>query len=467
MRRLLSSLAVLAILAGCTNNSPSGVSPSPASGRFTGTVAGARYLIEVPTNWNGTLLLYSHGYAAPGGPEIASDSGDETTATWLKDQGYALAGTSYGKTGWALADAFTTQLALLDSFTRHLGKPKRTIAWGHSLGGIVTAGLVQLHSERFDAALPMCGVLGGGIANWNGGLDEAFIAKTILDPTGSLQLVHITDPGANLNAARQLLLGAQATPAGRARIALVAAAGDVPGWSNPTKPEPDPSDFASIEANQSEGLRSDFAYSFAYRAELETRAGGNPSWNTGVDYSTLLAHSAYQTEVRKLYADAGLSLDGDLATLAGAPRIAADPAAVDYLDRFITFNGRLPIPLLTLHTTGDGLVVVPNEAAYADVVQSSGNSANLRQLYTHRAGHCVFTPAEQITAFKVLFARLDTGSWDALAGPDALNRQAMALGAQYNGGVLPGMGLVTAPPAFAVYQPAAFPRPFDSRSKRP
>ncbi|HYL12143.1 MAG TPA: hypothetical protein VEV41_03860, partial [Terriglobales bacterium] len=30
---------------------------------FTGTFAdGASYLIEVPANWNGTLLLYSHGY---------------------------------------------------------------------------------------------------------------------------------------------------------------------------------------------------------------------------------------------------------------------------------------------------------------------------------------------------------------------------------------------------------------------
>ena len=31
----------------------------------TGTFAdGATYLIEVPAHWNGTLLLYSHGYVA-------------------------------------------------------------------------------------------------------------------------------------------------------------------------------------------------------------------------------------------------------------------------------------------------------------------------------------------------------------------------------------------------------------------
>ena len=467
MKRLAGLLATVALVAACTGSTPSGVSPSPTSGRFTGTVAGAKYLIEVPANWNGTLLLYSHGYAAPGTPENAADSGDDTTAGWLKSQGYALAGTSYGKTGWALEDAFKAQPALLDEFARHLGKPRRVIAWGHSLGGIVTAGLVQLHPDRFAAALPMCGVLGGGIANWNGGLDEAFVAKILLDPGGSLQVVHVTDPGANLNAARQLLVSAQATSAGRARLALVAAVGDVPGWSNPTKPEPDPTDFASIETNQGEGLRTDFAYSFAYRAELESRAGGNPSWNTGVDYAALLTRSAYAAEVHALYTTAGLSIDTDLAALAAAPRITADPAAVDYLDRNITFNGRLGIPVLTLHTSADGLVVVPNEAAYADVVQAAGSAANLRQLYTHRAGHCVFTPAEQITAFKVLFARLATGTWDAVATPAQLNQQATDLGSSYNGGNLPGLGFYPAPPAFSAFDPPPFPRPFDSRSKRP
>ena len=33
----------------------------------TGTLSdGATYLIEVPSPWNGTLLLYSHGYVTPG-----------------------------------------------------------------------------------------------------------------------------------------------------------------------------------------------------------------------------------------------------------------------------------------------------------------------------------------------------------------------------------------------------------------
>ena len=41
----------------------------------TGTFAdGATYLIEVPSPWNGTLLLYSHGYVSPGSLNPAQDS---------------------------------------------------------------------------------------------------------------------------------------------------------------------------------------------------------------------------------------------------------------------------------------------------------------------------------------------------------------------------------------------------------
>ena len=48
---------------------------------FTGTLPdGATFLLEVPSPWNGTLLLYSHGYVIPGSPNPAHDVGDPATA---------------------------------------------------------------------------------------------------------------------------------------------------------------------------------------------------------------------------------------------------------------------------------------------------------------------------------------------------------------------------------------------------
>jgi hypothetical protein len=71
--------------------------------------------------------------------------------------------------------------------------------------------------------------------------------------------------------------------------------------------------------------------SFGFRADLEHRAHGNPSWNTGVDYGRQLALSADRREVEALYRQADLDLGADLTTLAQVPRIQADTGAIRYL----------------------------------------------------------------------------------------------------------------------------------------
>ena len=263
----------------------------------TGTLGdGATYLIEVPSDWNGTLFLYSHGYVTPGSPNPATDVGDPATRAFMLANGFALAGSSYATTGWAIHEALTDQIAVLDVFDSNFRHPVSTIAWGHSLGGIITAGLIQRNPRRFTAAQPMCGVLAGGVATWNTALDGEFAFKTLLAPTTQLQLVDIANPDANLTFAEEVLAAAQATPQGRARIALGAALSDVPGWFTPTSPEPASSDFASQEANQFLwDQQIDFPFVFAFRAELEARAGGNVSWNTNVDYRRQLKNPLIAT----------------------------------------------------------------------------------------------------------------------------------------------------------------------------
>ncbi|HEY6350341.1 MAG TPA: prolyl oligopeptidase family serine peptidase [Candidatus Angelobacter sp.] len=418
----------------------------------TGTLPdGATFLIEVPSPWNGTLLLYSHGYVTPGSPNPAQDVGDPGTRAFLLANGFALAGSSYAHTGWAIQEALPDQIAVLEAFHAMVGTPTRTIAWGHSLGGIITAGLIQRFPERFDGALPMCGVLSGGLATWNQALDAAFAFKTLLAFGSPLQVVNITNPPANLGLAESILAAAQATPQGRARLALVSALGDTPGWFDPASPEPAEDDFATQELNQFLwSANVDFPFIFALRAELEFRAGGNPSWNTGVDYEKQFARSVNREEVRGLYKAAGLNLDADLDTLNKAARITANPASVEYLEQNIIFNGDIDFPVLTLHTTGDGLVSNQNESAYEDVVNEAGNHRLLRQTFVHRAGHCSFTPAETVTALGNLIQRLDTGKWPDLSA-STLNAEAATLGP-----------LNIAPPAFIRFESAPFMRPFDS-----
>src|SRR5262245_8922786 len=201
--RLLSLAGLVALALGLLP----AVAGAAAPTQITGTSPdGSRYLIEVPPAWNGTLLLYSHGYSFT--PVLVpTDSPDNTSShpvihDWLLAHGFALAGSTYANQGigWSLQSAFPDQIDVLDTFAEKVGRPARTIAWGHSLGGMITAGLVQLHPERFQGALPMCGVLAGGVGVWNQGLDSAFAFKTLLAPGSSLELVHITNAAADLRA---------------------------------------------------------------------------------------------------------------------------------------------------------------------------------------------------------------------------------------------------------------------------
>jgi pimeloyl-ACP methyl ester carboxylesterase len=461
------SLSAALLAAGLAASAPALASTQTCGGTgsvttVTGTLKdGATWEIQCPAGtWNGTLFLYSHGYVVPGTNNPAQDVGDPVTGAWMLGHGFALAGSSYATTGWAIQQALPDQIGTLDVFGSTYGAPAQTVAWGHSLGGIITAGLIQRYPGRFSAALPMCGVLSGGVATWNTALDAAFAFQQLVDP--SIQVVNITNPGANLTAAETAAAAAQQTPQGRARLALSAALADTPGWFTPLSPEPAPTDFAAQEANQFLwGSQVDYPFAFALRAELEFRAGGNPSWNIGVNYSTELSKSPNLDEVVALYKAAGLSLSKDLQTLNNAPRISPNPTAVAYLEHNISFNGDIKVPVLTMHTTGDGLVVPENEQAYRSVVREEQNGALLQQIFVHRAGHCAFTPAETITAVRALVNRLSTGAWDFKGlQPGSLNNSAAALGPSFNIFVVNGK-IVPAPPMFVSFSPAPYPRPFD------
>jgi hypothetical protein len=414
--------------------------------------------VEEPDDWNGVLLLYSK--PVPVGAGEPPWEHDEPLIRHFVENGYAVAGRA-NTIFWPLEGAFTDQPDLLDLAVGIVGSPRHTIAVGLSIGGIMTAGLVQLFPDRLSGALPMCGNLAGAVANHNRELDIAFVVKTLLAADSDLELVRITDPQANLARAEQLLHEAQTTPAGRARLGLAAAMGNIPGWQDPAAPEPASDDFAGRQENQF-SLFDDvgFLVFFLARSQVERQAGGNPSWNTGVDYRDLLSKSISRAQVEALYEAAGLDLQEDLDRLAAEARIEADPEAVSYLERHIVLNGDLGgVPVLTVHTDGDGLVTPENERAYAEVVDYAGNSDLLRQLYVHRGGHCTMTLAEIQTALGVLIERVESGAWPGM-DPEALNAVARQMGTETNALAIGG---VPAQPRFFDFEPVPYPRRHDIR----
>src|SRR5262249_25497781 len=154
------------------------------------------------------------------------------------------------------------------------------------------------------------------------------------------------------------------TSEGRARLALVAAIGQLPGAIDPEKPMP--TTLRGRLHARIGWLQFPFTpLAFGIRGQVEALAGGDPSANGGGDYAHLLQLSKQGADVRALYKRAGLSLEDDLATLAAAPRITADDDAVRYLTANASFTGDLTRPVLTLHNTQDGAAPASHEQAYA------------------------------------------------------------------------------------------------------
>lgn len=412
-----------------------------ADTHYTGTLAdGATWIADVPADWHGTLILFSHGF----GTLTAADAPGEATKRALLDRGYALVGSSYDPNGslWALESAARDQFAALAAVERIVGPARTTIAYGQSMGGLISTQEAEHARGGLDAVVSTCGLLGGGIDLNNYQLDGEYALARLLAPDQDIPLVGYASPADGAAAATRLtaLAGAaRTTAAGRARVELGTALLNMPTWS--ASQATPPTDAAGIAQAQYEWFTAAAPFIMPARYFIELSAGGNASWNAGVDYAALVARSPYRQMVFSMYRAAGLDLRADLADLTRHASVRADRAAVADLARSSTVSGRLDVPMLTMHTIYDQLAPVEFESRYADqartgwpsrsaLASSAADQARtglLRQSYVARRGHCAFTPSEQIAAIQAAEHRAVTGHWDDTATTNGLQRAALAL----------------------------------------
>ena len=114
----------------------------PLPVELQGTLNNADYKIRVPAGWNGTLLVYAHGWYQTLPPEADAAPYGEPMEDLLLSHGYALAGSSYRVPWWGIKEGVQNTLALTDFFKGQVGNPRRTIVWGPSSEG---ASLNQKH----------------------------------------------------------------------------------------------------------------------------------------------------------------------------------------------------------------------------------------------------------------------------------------------------------------------------------
>jgi pimeloyl-ACP methyl ester carboxylesterase len=416
---------------GTAANAAPAQQPDVPPGEYRGELAGgADWLAHVPEEWNGTVVLFAHGF----GRMTAQDAPDDPTRQELLEQGYALVGSSYsGPSLWALESAVDDQYAALAAFEDLLGvEPERTIAFGRSMGGLVSARQAEDPRGEIDGVLTTCGLVAGAVNLNNYQLDGVYALSHLLAPEQDIPLVRYESPEQAAQAAADLIAvvtEAQDTPEGRARIALASAYLNLATWFTGEAPAA-PGDHAAQQAQQFEALVTGGGLEryVTGRQQIELVAGGNSAYNAGVDYRALLDSSPHARQVRALYREAGLDLDADLATLTRDADVEADPEAVADLTRSSMVTGDLEVPELAIHTVADELVPVEHEDWYADQVRRAGDNRLLRQAYVQGPGHCDFQPAEQVAALQALEERLETGRWRDVASPAQLNAAADALG---------------------------------------
>ena len=401
----------------------------------SGTFAnGASWRAVVPDDWNGTLLLYSHGYRPSfvPGPNVAQIAPDGATEAALLDHGYALAGSSYADKGWALTTAVDDQLATLDAASQAIGTPAEyVLAYGTSMGGFVTARLAETAGDVIDGAMPTCGLMVDGVDLNNFQVDAAHAIDELLAPGSDITytgFAHLGEAFAATGALTEAVVTGQQTPQGRARVALASALHHLPDWRQGSD-EPAPRDHAARQQAMYEFLVDTLGFVTPARYDIEVAAGGNASWNVGVDYRKMFRSSTDRQMVEATYQEAGLDLRADLDRLTATADIEPDVDALASMYGHSGLAGDPQMPVLAIHTTDDNLAPLQFEEEYFEDVRTSGARGLLRQAVVARSGHCAFTPAELVAGVQVLEQRVTSGHWDGTTmAPRRMNAVAGSLG---------------------------------------
>ena len=336
---------------------------------FTGTTGpGAEYALFVPEGWNGALVVYAHGYVMP---TVAIQLPDiDPLRDALGANHFAVAYSSYSQNGFDVKDGAQRTHQLKGLFIARFGKPVRTYIMGHSLGGAITQMLAETHPGDYDCALPMCGFVGGSqsevnyIANVRVLFDVFY--PGVLPGTAMSVPNSLVFDGATIGA---LATAIGANPMGAYVISQTQQTG-VPIGAH----------MDELGASVISALGFQI---FGTRDVLDRTHGHIPFDNATTVYSS--DNPAVAPALQ--YANAV------------ATRFTATPDAAAYLQKYYEPDGRLSIPMITLHTTRDPIVPAWHEGIYAGRVHAAGRDGNLVQRSVDGFGHCTFSGLDQLRAF--------------------------------------------------------------------
>ena len=403
-----AALVLIATLGGCATAPSPSPSPSPVPAPALAEVApqalacpaglpegarclagtdsaGAHYLVAMPKDWNGRLVLHAHGGPALGEPRPERAVEDLQRWSIMVKAGYAWAGSTFRQGGVAVRAAAEDTERLRRIVVQHVARPELTILHGQSWGaGVAAVGAEMFTAGKpYDAVLLTSGVLGGGTRSYDFRLDLRVLYQHLCHnhprpaepayplwmglPEGSTmtpaQLAERTRECLGLG-----LPAAQRTPAQAAKLKTLVDLIRIPE--------------RSVQGHLNWGT-------FHFRDIAQHRSGGGSAFgNIGAVY--------------RGSADEG-------AINAAVLRYAADPRAVQTFGADSDPGGRIPVPVLSVHALHDPIAFVELEHQFRQTMRAAGSAERLVQTYTEDSEHSYLSDPVYPAALQQLLAWVQEG----------------------------------------------------------
>lgn len=404
----------------------------PATARYYGIYDGlmgeSLYAVEIPTeNWNGGLLMYTHGYSADGilGGQVPNDAFRYAAL----NAGYAWAGSSYSADFYdvraAIEDTNKLAIEVMAYIERDFGAqydtPDQILIAGYSLGGHTAAAAVDrenrertLYPVDYAGAMPMCQAEQNQF-QWLG--DYTRVAQNLagfgyLPHSDFMSLIGTFSP-------QGIII--EPGPIVTNLFELNSTTG-LPTWE-PANVNGER--LMAIAMNLTGGDRPIFAEGFrSFYQSIVFGTGGSDGTINGI-----LDRNFYDNTDRVYrWTDGDEPTAAELAFNETMERVAADPGVNSIRDDGVRWipevKGDFDVPVMTLHTLGDFYVPFVHQQLYRQGAIANGNEDLLVQRAIRAPGHCDFSPTEVITGMTEFFLWVNGG--DKPAGDEVLDATVVA-----------------------------------------
>ena len=333
-----------------------------------GELDGTVYRIEVPDDWNGRLVMWAHGFR-DFTPELVPDP--PPIRALLIEKGYAWAASSFSSNGFVPYEAAVETAALHDLFIETFGPPEYTYAAGGSMGGNAVLLSLELYPERYDGALAACSTTGADTIDFLGhyavlGAVAAGVGREEANTASELAELTVS----------KIMPALEADPDARKVFESLVKA--MTGGSRPFRQE---------------GFDARFRLNFVLLGIARL----------------LMPLDGLFDNTETVYPGApGLGIEASRVN-AQVVRVAGGPDAPEPGPGYSRLAGAAPVPLLMMHTTGDGFVPITSMVGFGARAEEVGNGGMVSQRAIRSAVHCGFSLPEIEAALDDLVGWVENG----------------------------------------------------------